>query len=42
MTTEVLQNGMKLLQSGEFQKLGQDSVLLADFAAPRRFARVLD
>ena len=42
MTTEILHNGMKLLQSDEFQKLGQDSVLLADFAAPRRFSRLLD
>ncbi len=42
MTTETLHNGLKLLQTDEFQKLGQDSVLLADFAAPRRFARVLD
>lgn len=42
MTTEILHNGMKLLQSDEFQKLGQDSVLLADFAKPRRFSRLLD
>lgn len=42
MTTETLHNGMKLLQSEEFQKLGQDSVLLANFAAPRRFSRLLD
>lgn len=42
MTVETLRNGMELLQSDEFQKLGQDSVLLADFAAPRRFSRVLD
>lgn len=42
MTEERLHNGLRLLQSDEFQKLGQDSVLLAGFAAPRRFARVLD
>lgn len=42
MTTETLHNGLKLLQTDEFQKLGQDSVLLADFASPRRFSRVLD
>ena len=42
MTTETLHNGLKLLQTEEFHKLGQDSVLLADFAKPRRFSRVLD
>ena len=42
MTIETLPNGLQLLQSDEFQKLGQDSILLAAFAAPRRSARVLD
>ena len=42
MTIEILPNGLQLLQSNEFQKLGQDSILLAAFAAPRRSARVLD
>lgn len=42
MTTEYLQNGLKMLQTDEFQKLGQDSMFLAHFASPRRFAKVLD
>lgn len=42
ITMETLHNGLKLLQTDKFQKLGQDSVLLAHFASPRRFARVLD
>ena len=41
-TTELLPNGLRLLQDDAFFKLGQDSVLLSAFARPRRFARVLD
>ena len=39
---ETLPNGMKIIQVEGQQKLGQDSILLANFAAPRRFSRVLD
>lgn len=41
-TTEQLPNGLILHQSDAFFKLGQDSVLLSAFAAPRRNAKVLD
>lgn len=41
-TTERLPNGLVLYQDERFFKLGQDSVLLSAFAAPRRGARVLD
>ena len=41
-STELLPNGLRLLQDDAFFKLGQDSVLLSSFARPRRFARVLD
>ena len=41
-TTEMLPNGLKLLQDGRFFKLGQDSVLLSAFAKPRRNAKLLD
>ena len=41
-TIEHLPNGLTLRQDDRFFKLGQDSVLLAAFARPRRNARVLD
>lgn len=41
-TTEMLPNGLKLLQDDRFFKLGQDSVLLSAFAKPRRNAKLLD
>ena len=41
-TTEILPNGLSLLQDDRFFKLGQDSVLLSAFAKIRRRARVLD
>ena len=41
-STEILPNGLKLLQDDRFFKLGQDSVLLSAFARPRRNARLLD
>lgn len=41
-TIEQLPNGLILHQDDAFFKLGQDSVLLAAFAAPRRNAKVLD
>ena len=41
-TIEHLPNGLILHQDDRFFKLGQDSVLLAHFAKPRRNARVLD
>lgn len=41
-TTEQLPNGLLLHQDDRYFKLGQDSVLLAAFARPRRNARVLD
>ena len=41
-TIELLPNGLRLLQSDEFFKLGQDSVLLSAFARPRKCAHVLD
>ncbi len=39
-TTEILPNGLSLLQDDRFFKLGQDSVLLSAFAKIRRRARV--
>lgn len=39
---EYLPNGLQLLQVEGQQKLGQDSILLAHFASPRRFSRILD
>ena len=41
-TTEILPNGLSLLQDDRFFKLGQDSVLLSAFAKIRRRAKVLD
>lgn len=41
-SVEHLPNGLLLLQDDRYFKLGQDAVLLAAFARPRRFARVLD
>ena len=39
---EKLPNGLDLIQDDDFFKLGQDSILLSDFAKPRKFANVLD
>ncbi|MFR5640540.1 MAG: methyltransferase domain-containing protein [Butyricicoccus sp.] len=41
-STEILPNGLQLLQDDRFFKLGQDSVLLSAFAKPRRNAKLLD
>ena len=41
-STEMLPNGLQLLQDDRFFKLGQDSVLLSAFAKPRRNAKLLD
>lgn len=41
-TQEWLPNGLVLHQEDGFFKLGQDSMLLASFARPKRHARVLD
>lgn len=41
-STEILPNGLQLLQDDQFFKLGQDSVLLSAFAKPRRNAKLLD
>ena len=40
-STEILPNGLQLLQDDRFFKLGQDSVLLSAFAKPRRNAKLL-